>query len=114
MCSFQRGHAAMDGLPTFPCPVCGTEKDVLSLVNQRGDFRTCTCSICGKFEINGTTVSILTGWGSDRIRLRAGLSAFIRQSNKSGITPQLTEYSKLAEIGDSCCHTSVPAKLRRV
>lgn len=113
----------MDGPPRFPCPVCEIGRDVLTIVAERNGFHACSCPICGRFEINQPAIFLLGSWPkptwvpgekNPKERLRAGLSAFVRQRNKSGMTPQLTEHSKLAEIADSYCHTSVAAKLPRV
>jgi predicted RNA-binding Zn-ribbon protein involved in translation (DUF1610 family) len=113
----------MEGLLKFPCPVCG-EKDVIPAVATRGDFKECSCPTCGRFDITGAAQSVVTRWGNEwradlrdlteQWRLRAGLSAFIRQANKSGTTPTLTGNMDLSGIADSYCHTSVATKLRRV
>src|SRR5262245_52421714 len=101
-------------LPTYPCPVCQTA-DVLPIVNDQGDSRTCPCPTCGPFVISGTMLGIfLEDWTKNRLRLRAGLSAYIRQQNKLGEKPRFASHVKLAQLAEGHCHTSVETKLRRV
>jgi hypothetical protein len=99
-------------LPTFPCPLC-EEPDVVPLVGQ-GDYKDCKCPTCGTFRLTGSMLAWLREWGSGDRRLRAGLSAYIRQRNKVGETPVLTTTFNAREIAESYCHTVVHTKLRRV
>lgn len=100
----------LPGLQVFPCPVCGLD-DVLPMA---GELRRCACQRCGTFEITGTTVATLGDWATDKPRLRAGLSAYLRQTGLQGIVPRLTTELDLTRIADSYCRTSFQTKLRRV
>jgi hypothetical protein len=102
-----------DGLPKFPCVVCDAP-DVLPLAASGGDYKDCKCPTCGQFRITGTMESVLKSWGADKRRLRAGVSAYIRQSNRSGVSPTITWSNDFERMAESFCHTSVSAKLRRV
>ena len=101
---------ALQGVQPFPCPVCGLN-DVLPIA---GELRRCLCRRCGTFEITGTMVATVIDWAPDKPRLRAGLSAYLRQTGRQGIVPRLTSDLDLTRIADSYCHTSFQTKLRRV
>jgi hypothetical protein len=102
------------GLPMFPCPVCDISPDVLPMVAESGEFRSCDCPICGRFRIDAAMMETLKGWSGGKRRLRAGLSSYIRRCNTAGETPRITWSIRASDIAESYCHTSVHTKLRRV
>jgi nucleoside 2-deoxyribosyltransferase len=92
------------------CAICGRQGN--SFETGRVSFGI-ECATCGKYEAGHIlAIAVLKGLDA-KDRRRAGLSAYVREANKQGATPQLTA-DNWEGFAEGYLHASVSTKLRRV
>ncbi|MBN1507349.1 MAG: hypothetical protein JW955_10915 [Sedimentisphaerales bacterium] len=70
---------------TVICPICKHNQGVVRDVLTNGDMESCQCPVCGKYAVSFEWSSVREQSPSDR-----KLSAWIREQNEQGETPELT------------------------
>lgn len=77
-------------MANIDCPICNAPADSTQIIS---DLHRFDCRVCGRFQITGTEIALLNASKPDR-RIRAGLSAYVRQANRRGETPSDLIFNK--------------------